>query len=212
MENKYKIRIRVFSVVAIIMLCIATTVKEFQNDTFYIIKLGGDILKNGVDLVDHYCWVVDLVYTYPHWLYDVFIYLMYTIGGFTAIHISTCVLFLILLGLVFKTNIKLTDNISVSALATFICALAVSGFATARAQLASFLVFILEIYFIEMFLKNGKKKYLFGLLILSLILCNIHVAVWPFYFILYLPYIAEYIVSLIVSKIKIKKDNKFTLM
>ena len=35
------------------------------------------------------------------------------------------------------------------------------------------------------FLKNGKKKYLFGLMLLSLILCNIHVAVWPFYFILY---------------------------
>lgn len=186
--------------------------KPLQNDTLYTIKIGELILDNGIDMMDHFSFHTNLAYTYPHWLYDVFIYLVYAIGGFTAIHISTAVLFLILLGLVFKTNIKLTDNISVSALATFICALAVSGFATARAQLASFLVFILEIYFIEMFLKNGKKKYLFGLLILSLILCNIHVAVWPFYFILYLPYLAEYLVSLVVSKIKIKKDNKFTLL
>jgi hypothetical protein len=35
-----------------------------------------------------------------------------------------------------------------------------------------------------------------------------HVATWPFYFILYLPYIAEYIISVI--KPKIKKENKFT--
>jgi len=203
-----------FCLYFLIWICIfgvALLRKPLQNDTLYTIKIGELILDNGIDMMDHFSFHTNLAYTYPHWLYDVFIYLVYAIGGFTGIHISTVVLFLILLGLVFKTNKKITDNISVSALATFICALAVSSFATARAQLASFLVFILEIYFIEMFLKNGKKKYLFGLLILSLILCNIHVAVWPFYFILYLPFLAEYVVSLIVSKIKFRKNNKFAL-
>ena len=42
-----------------------------------------------------------------------------------------------------------------------------------------------------------------------MIICNIHVAVWPFYFILYLPYLAEYIISLFINKIKLKKENKF---
>ena len=160
-------------------------------------------------MIDHFSFHTNLAYTYPHWLYDVFIYLIYMVGGYTGLYISSIVLFLILLVLVFKVNRKITDNYSVAAFATLVCALAVSGFATARAQLASFLVFVLQIYFIEMFLKNGKKKYLGGLLLLSLILCNIHVAVWPFYFILYLPYLAEYVVSFIVSKIKLKKENKF---
>ena len=62
-----------------------------------------------------------------------------------------------LLILVFKTNKKLTDNVSVSAFATFICALAISGFATARAQLASFLVFVLQVYFIEMFISTNLR-------------------------------------------------------
>ena len=61
-----------------------------------------------------------------------------------------------------------------------------------------------------MFLKNKKKGYLLGLVILSILICNIHLAVWPFYFIVYLPYLAEYVISFIVSKIKIKKENKFT--
>ena len=42
---------------------------------------------------------------------------------------------------------------------------------------------------------------------LSLLICNIHVATWPFYFIVYLPYLAEFVVSWFVSKIKIKKED-----
>lgn len=202
-------RFVLFFMIWIGILGIGFVGKTLQNDTFYTIKIGELILDNGIDMMDHFSFHSGLAYTYPHWLYDVFIYLVFMLGGYNGIYISSIVLFLILLGIVFKVNRKITDNYSVSAFATLICALAVSGFATARAQLASFLVFALEIYFIETFLKSGKKRYLAGLLLLSLILCNIHVAVWPFYFILYLPYLAEYAISFVVSKIKLKKENKF---
>lgn len=204
-------RFVLFFTILICILGISFVKKTLQNDTFYTIKIGELVLNNGIDMMDHFSFHSNLLYTYPHWLYDVFIYLVYKCFGYAGIYISSIVLFLVLLMLVFKTNRKITDNYSVSAFATFICALAVSGFATARAQLASFLVFVLEIYFIEMFLKSGKKRYLGGLLLLSLILCNIHVAVWPFYFILYLPYLAEYVVSFVVSKINIKKENKLII-
>lgn len=182
--------------------------KVFQNDTFYTIKIGKLILENGIDMMDHFSWHTGLAYTYPHWLYDCFIYIIYHFFGYTGIYISSiCFMFIILL-LVFKTNIKITNTYSVSAFATFICALALSGFVTARAQTVSFVLFVLEIYFIECFLKHGKKRYLVGLLLISLLLCNIHVAVWPFYFILYLPYLVEYIIALIASKIRFKKEYK----
>lgn len=202
-----------FCLFFIIWICIfgaCLMKKTLQNDTFYTIKIGELIINNGIDMMDHFSFHSGLAYTYPHWLYDVFIYLVYSLFGYVGIHISTVILYLLLIILVFKTSKSITDNYTVSAFATFICTLALSSFATARAQLVSFLVFALQIYFIESFLKYRKKKYLFGLLLLSLILCNIHVAVWPFYFILYLPYLAEYIISFIVSKIKIKKDNWFT--
>ena len=208
--EKNRKRFVLFFIIWICIFAIGLVRKSLQNDTFYTIKIGELILDNGIDMLDHFSFHENLAYTYPHWLYDVFIYLIFKIGGYIGIYISSIVLFMIMLLLVFKTNRKISGNYSVAAFSTFICALAVSGFATARAQLASFLVFVLQIYFIESFLKCGKKKYLGGLLLLSLILCNIHVAVWPFYFILYLPYLVEYVVSLVVSKIKIKKENKFT--
>ena len=207
-EKKRK-KFILFFTIWICILAIGLVKKTFQNDTFYTIEIGELIMNNGIDMMDHFSFHTDLAYTYPHWLYDVFIYLIYVIGGYAGIYVSSIVLLCLLLILVFKVNRRITNNISVAAFATFICALAISGFATARAQLASFLVFVLQIYFIESFLKNGKKKYLFGLLLLSLILCNIHVAVWPFYFIIYLPYLAEYVISFVVSKIKLKKEKKF---
>ena len=183
--------------------------KTLQNDTFYTIKIGELILKNGIDMLDHFSFHTNLAYTYPHWLYDAFIYGIYHYFGFTGIYISSILLFIILLFLVFKTITKLSKNYLMGAFSTFICALAISGYITARAQLISFILFVLEIYFIESFLNNGKKRNLVGLVLISLALCNVHTAVWPFYFVLYLPYLAEYLITIICNKLKIK-ENRFT--
>ena len=86
MNASSKIKLRILTVFSIILLCIAVTVREFQNDTFYIIKLGDYIFHNGVDLIDHYSWVTDLLYTYPHWLYDLFIYIVYSNLGFVGVY------------------------------------------------------------------------------------------------------------------------------
>ena len=206
---KFRKRFNFIFIVWICILAIGLVRKSLQNDTFYTIEIGKLILNNGIDMMDHFSFHAGLAYTYPHWLYDVFIYLVYKVGGMTGLYVSSIVLLMILLVLVFFTNKKITKSSIAAGFATFICAIAISGFATARAQLASFILFILEIYFIESFLEKKKKRYIVGLLLISLLLCNIHVAVWPFYFILYLPYLVEYIVSVICNKIKLKKDNKF---
>ena len=71
------------------------------------------------------------------------------------------------------------------------------SYVAARAQLVTFILFIIAIYFIEKFLESKKKRYAVGLIIIPTLIANLHVAVWPFYFVLFLPYIGEYIVSLL---------------
>ena len=207
-EKKYGKRFYRGFLIWICVLAFGLVRMELQNDTFYTIKIGELILNNGIDMLDHFSFHAGLAYTYPHWLYDVFIYFIYSLFGLKGIYISSIILLMILLGAVFKTNNLVCESKMVSAFATFICALAISGFVTARAQLVSFILFIIEIYFIEAFLKKKHCKYLAGLFLISLALCNIHVAVWPFYFILYLPYLAEYLLSFIFSKFKNKKNGK----
>ncbi|MBR4641056.1 MAG: hypothetical protein IKO79_10905, partial [Butyrivibrio sp.] len=79
----------------------------------------------------------------------------------------------------------------------------------ARAQLVTFILFILEILFIEQFLSTKKRRYAIGLIILPIIIANVHVAVWPFYFVLFLPYIAEYIIAVIADFMHDISDHRY---
>lgn len=67
----------------------------------------------------------------------------------------------------------------------------------ARAQLVTFILFVLEILFIECFLDTKKKRYVLGLMLIALLIANLHAAVFYFFFILLMPYLAEYLVILL---------------
>ena len=211
-DNK-SIRFNILAILLIAIFCFSITPITFQNDTFYTIKIGEHILQNGIDMQDPFSFH-NLKYTYPHWLYDVLIYLIYNIGGFMGIYISTVALCMMLGILMYITNVKLTKNKLTSFVITMGAMYLLRNFITARAQLATFILFILTIYFIEQFLDTKKKRYAIGLVIIPIIIANLHVAVFPFYFILYLPYIGEYMIyilsnsGIIVTTSKINSLHK----
>ncbi len=89
---KEKRKFNIIAVILIILFAISISPKTLQNDTFYTIKIGELIVKNkNIDMLEHFSWHSNLKYTYPHWLYDVIIYLIYNIGGMFGIYISTCI-------------------------------------------------------------------------------------------------------------------------
>lgn len=208
-----KIKIRIFTVISIILLCIALTTKLLQNDTFYMIKLGEDILKNGIDLVDHYSWVANLSYTYPHWLYDVFIYLIHNNFNYLGIYISNMVIFIVLVLSIYIINLKTNKNELMASIISIVSIPCLIGFVTARAQLITGILFLWEVFFIEKLIDKGKKKYVFLLALISLLVANLHATIWLFYFILYLPFIGEHIVYKILQlrKKKIDKSSKLII-
>ena len=189
------------SIIMIVMLCASFTVKTFQNDTFYTIKVGESILKNGIDMVDHFSWH-DLAYTYPHWLFDIAVYKLYDLGGLNALYVTNIIVF-IAIGVSFLLiNLKQNKSYFLSLLFTILAVIMLARFVTMRAQLITYLLFLLEIFFIERLIKKGSKGYIIGMFIISILIANLHAAVWPMYFILMLPYLFEYLVSIINSKIK----------
>lgn len=121
----------------------------------------------------------------------------------------------VVLGLtVYFTNVKLAKNKIISFILTISTMILMESYIAARAQLVTFILFVLTIYFIESFLETGKKRYAIGLIIIPILIANIHLAVFPFYFILYMPYIVEYLIYLLANmkvikyKRKIKKLNQ----
>lgn len=212
--DKNSIRFTIMAVILIAIFCFAISPVTLQNDTFYTIKIGEHILQNGIDMKDPFSWHENLQYTYPHWLYDVVIYLVYSIGGQVGIYISTIVLSIALGLTMYLVNIKLTKNKLTSFVLTIGAMYLLRNYIAARAQLVTFILFILTVYFIEMFLETKKKRYVVGLIIIPIIIANVHLAVFPFYFVLYLPYIAEYMIyilshtEIIVVNAKIDRLNK----
>ena len=207
-NKKTNIKFNVLAIITIIIFCFAIAPKTLQNDTFYTIRIGELILNNGIDMQDHFSWHENLPYTYPHWAYDTGIYLIYHLGeisglpdgGMLFIYLSTIILSSILGILIYYINNKLTKNKLVSYVVTLLAIYLLKDFIAARAQLVTFILFALTILFIESFIESNKKWYLIGLVLISFAIANIHVAVWPFFFVLFMPYIAEYVIASIAEK------------
>jgi len=204
-EKRTKKKFNIIAIICIIIFCITISPKTLQNDTFYTIKIGEHIVNQGIDMQDPFSWHEDLPYTYPHWAYDTGIYLIYHLGEMTGlanggmlfIYLSTVILACVLGICIYATTNKVTKNPLISFFLTLLVMYLMRDFIAARAQLVTFILFVLTILLIESFLESKKKRYLVGMVVVSFIIANIHVAVWPFFFVLFLPYIAEYIIATI---------------
>ena len=227
MTKQTKIKFHIVAIFCILIFCFSLTPVTFQNDTYYSIAIGEHIVKTGnIDMQDPFSWHEDLPYTYPHWLYDFGTYLIYQfgenlgIGGFGALYITTILLAMVLGVVIYYTNNKLSKNPLISFLVTMCMMYLLKDFITARAQLVTYILFALTILFIEQFIKTKKKRYAVYLLVIPILIANLHCAVWPFYFVLYLPYIAEYLLATIneahlyywfkikINQAKLKKVTK----
>lgn len=209
MNKKSNIIFKIIVVVSILVFGITLAQKTLQNDTFYTIKIGEHIVETkSIDMKDPFSWHENLTYTYPHWLYDTSIYLIYNAGenianhfnqnaeqgGMTAIYISTMLFATIMGALIYITNEKISNNKVISLLLTLGSMYLLRNFIAARAQLVSYSLFVLEILFIEQFLRKPKKRYIIGLFAVATLIANLHAAVWYMFFILALPYIGEAVV------------------
>ena len=201
LSKQTKIAFEILAIICLILLAIAITPKVFQNDTFYTIKIGQSIRQNGIDYKDHYSWHKDLKYLYPHWMYDVITSYIYDYcGGFAGLYIATIALAIFLGISLYYTNKKITKNQVISFLVSMFQLYFMENYTAARAQSITFPLFVLTILLIEKLLETGKIRYMLGLIIIPILIANLHSAVFPFYFILFLPYLGEDIIKRIIKK------------
>ena len=225
-EKNVKIRFNVLAIICIILFSFSLAPVTLQNDTYYTIKIGEHIINEGIDMQDPFSWHENLPYTYPHWAYDTATYLIYNLGQHTGIHdggmlfiyITTVILACVLGVLLYITITHLSKNNLISFVLTMFAMYLLKDFIAARAQLVTFILFVLTILFIEKFLETKKKRYFIGIILISIVIANVHCAVWPFFFVLFLPYVAEYIIASILdfnvigkSMVKYREDNIHSL-
>ena len=199
MKNK---KIYIFFTILISILCVVTVGKTIQNDTYSAIRIGDYILHNGIDFVEHFNFN-ELFYHNARWLFNVIIALIYNKFNFFGVYLFA-ILGSITLGLtIFNCLLKKNKNYFLSFIITVLSIYFISGCLTARAQIISYLLLFLELLFIEKLIKSDKKKYIFVISLISILIANIHTTIWPMTLILFMPYFAEYIISKFLKKPKI---------
>ena len=87
-DNKNSKTLAILFTILIIIFSFSVVMRTFQNDTFFNITIGKYIVENGIDMMDHFCWVDNLEYTYSHWAFDIVTYLIYSVFGFRGIYIG----------------------------------------------------------------------------------------------------------------------------
>lgn len=200
MEKQHKKLIISFSIV-IAIFTIGLIFKTFQNDTFFNIAIGKDILENGIDMKEHFAWIPDnLDYTYSHWAFDIITYQIYNYFGFTGIYIAVIIFSVITAITLFVLMSKRCKSPIIAFGVTLLSVYIINEAFTARSQLISFLCFIVEIYCIEQFIETNKKKYAISIIVQSIIIANFHAATWPLLLVLFLPYIAPGILNKLSAK------------
>ncbi len=210
-----KKRVIVLSIILLIILCIAFFSMSLSNsnDTFYLIKLGQSITKNGIDMIDHFSWIPNLPYTYPHWLYSLILYLIYHNFGFMGIYISTLICFIILILVIYYINLKINKDRILALIVSIISIIPLSLFQAPRAQSVSIVFLILEVYFINQLISSGNKKYIVYLALCSLIIANVHATIWISFFVFFLPFFGEHLLYLFKKKTnkKLSFNNRLSV-
>ena len=207
MKDKAILKFNILAIISIIIMVFCVTPITFQNDTFYTIKIGEQIAQNGIDMLEHFSWHEGLEYTYPHWLFDLIVYHIYNLFDFTGLYMFTVILGTVLGVVLYFANVKVSKNYLCSLIISLLTLIFLRGFITARAQLVTFILFALTYYCIECFLESKKKRYIVGLITIPILIANFHLAVFPFYFVIYLPYIAEYIFANSIEESIYKKKR-----
>lgn len=185
----------IVAIVLIILFVFSIVPKEFQNDTFYIIALGQSINSRGLDRLDHFSWHNNLEYRYPHWLFDVINANIYNFWGLNGIYLFVCIVSSLSMILIFCIMLKKKINWFIAFVSTLIVAYMIRIVFTARAQIISYPLLLIEILLIERFLKSNSKfkdvVTILGLTAVSCIIANVHSTIWIMVLVLFLPYIGE---------------------
>ena len=206
MKNK-KLYI-VFSMLLIVIILMTVT-KEMQNDTFFTIATGEHRLPEGYDNLDHLTWHEDLGFYKLRWAFDVAIAFIYNTFGFAGIYAFVVIIASLTVLSLFNILLKQKNNIVLSFIATVISMLLMTSnwSFTARGQIISYLLLLLEIYFIEKMISTKQKRYYIIFLVISALIVNFHASVWYMTIILVLPYLAEAIMHKIMKNKNLEKSK-----
>lgn len=200
---------KILYIILIIYFSISIVNKTFENDTYFGIAVGNKILDIGFYTKEDFSFVEGLEYENVRWVFDIILATVYNnfnyFGIYVFVMVITACIGLSLYYILRKENCPKF----ISLILTIFTMYFASNVFVPRAQILSFLIFIWEYYFIQQLIETKNKRYTVALVILAILLANTHASVYPLYFVIFLPFIAEEVLA--KFKFLPKKDSKIII-
>ena len=172
------------------LVCYCLTKFKLNNDFWFLINTGKEILRNGFINIEPFTIHSDLAFVPQQWLTDVVFYLIYDKFDVYGMFIFLGVINIIIIFLLYKLFLLVSDKKYKLAIFStiFIDILLVKGFLHTRPQIFDIVFLLLEIYLLELYIRKNNKKYLYCLPIISIMMINFHASIWPMLFVILVPY------------------------
>ncbi|HEY9062419.1 MAG TPA: hypothetical protein VIO64_18255 [Pseudobacteroides sp.] len=182
----------IFISVLFLLTCLILYVPAMQNDTYWLINTGKYIINAGFPITETFTIHEGLVFNAQQWLTQVIFYWVFNLFGDFGIHVLCISIYILISMFIYKLTLLLSDNNKFISLGVSLYSIIfLSFYMVPRPQIFSILIFVLAIYCLEVYLKNKKLYALFLIPLLSVILVNVHSAMWVFLFLLMVPYIID---------------------
>lgn len=165
---------------------------EINNDLWFILTVGREIeASGGIYLKDMLSMHSSMDVLLQQWLYAAIAWKVYSVSGFFGIWLITEIIGLVTIYFFYRTATLISDNKFYSLLLTIIIGFFFSIYIVTRPFAVTNLLLILEVFFLENYAQKGNYKYLLPLPIISILLVNIHGAMWIFFVCVTVPYLID---------------------
>lgn len=165
---------------------------KLDNDAYWLIQAGRNLIKNGIPHIDPLSLHEGLHYVMQQWLTAGIFALMYDSIGAIGIFLFVMTIFILIVLVLFQLCMVISNqNMFVSYIVTTFDVIILFLYMSTRPYPISMLLFLLEIFVLEKYLRKFDRRWLIAIPLLSLILINFHGAIWPFFFIIMMPYIID---------------------
>ena len=188
MENNNKSLPMVFIFLGLLFIS-----SRLDNDVWFLLNSGRYVVEQGIPYIEPFTLHQNLKFLMQQWLSAVIFWETYSLFGGPGL---ICLLYIVGAGLLFVlyrlTLLVSEGNQYVAVLFTvpvgILCCIC---FLVSRPQSFSMVIFLLELYILESYIRRRNWRYLLWLPVLSLLLINLQAAMWPLLLVFLLPYLAE---------------------
>lgn len=191
LDNNIKSNDKIVLLVLLFIPCLLVT-KGLDNDTWFLLNSGRYVMNNGIPNIEPFSIHENMQFVMQQWMTDVIFWNTYDKLGQDGLFIIITICYSIIIFLMYKLTMKVSgENFFVSYSITMLSNILVYTYMVARPTIFTLVIVMIELNVLENFAIDGNSKVLYILPFLSVIMINLHAALWPILFILIMPYIID---------------------